>query len=177
MSNHPLHRLVPYGLGLGLLIVTAHLGWEMTHGGVVTHHLLARSDLPGISNWWGLLVLPLLGWLSSRVVTARARTVEDAARTAGLAFIGSLLMGVAMAMPFAMGYDSVTPWVFLAALAAGLVVPTYRPEYAFGFVSGMVFVFGPVIPLIAVSIAASISAGAHYLVRPALVSIWGRVRG
>ncbi len=34
---------------LALLAEALHLGWEALHGGIVSHHLLQRSDLPGLS--------------------------------------------------------------------------------------------------------------------------------
>ncbi|WP_214278616.1 hypothetical protein, partial [Escherichia coli] len=45
-----------------------HLGWEALHGGIAAHHLLQRADLPGLSNAWGLLVLPALAaWAAGRL--------------------------------------------------------------------------------------------------------------
>lgn len=35
-------------------------GWQHLDGGVPAHHLLADPSLPSLSNWWGLLALPLL---------------------------------------------------------------------------------------------------------------------
>ena len=42
------------------LFVAAHIAYEYLTGEVTTHHLLADENLPGISNWWGLLSIPLL---------------------------------------------------------------------------------------------------------------------
>lgn len=176
MANRKIYGLLPYGLGLALLATAAHLGWEAAHGGVQSHHLLARRDLPTVSNWWGLLVLPLLGWLASGIVTDRLRANEGAAANAVAAFIGSLLVGVALSASFSAGYESVSSSLFFAALAAGLVLPTYRAEYVFGFVLGMTFVFGAVLPLIAASVAAVISAVAHFLVRPAFALLLRKIR-
>ena len=39
---------------LGLLLL------ENFQGGVKSHHLLARKDMPAISNWWGLLIVPIM---------------------------------------------------------------------------------------------------------------------
>ncbi len=176
MANGKTHSLLPYGLGFGLLAATLHLGWEITQGGVKSHHLLDRSDLPAVSNWWGLLILPLLGWFASGVVTARARTNEGAAARAVAGFTGALLVGVALAASFAAGYESVSSGLFFATLVSGLVLPIYRAEYVFGFVLGMTFVFGAALPTIAASVAAAISAAAHFLVRPAFALLLGKVR-
>ena len=38
------------------------LAWNYFHGGIPRHHILAREDLPEISNAWGAIILPLLTW-------------------------------------------------------------------------------------------------------------------
>ncbi len=176
MANRKTHGLLPYGLGLAFLAAALHLGWEIAHGGVGSHHLLARDDLPAISNWWGLLILPALGWLASRVVARRARANEGAAARAMAGFAGAVLVGIALSASFAAGYESVSSGIFFGALASGVVLPVYRAEYVFGFVLGMTFVFGSVLPSIAASVAAALSAAAHFAVRPALASLWRKVR-
>ena len=52
------------------------------------------------------------------------------------------------------------------ALASGLVLRSYWAEYLFGFVVGMAFVFGSVLPTLIGSVAVSISAIAHLVIRP-----------
>jgi hypothetical protein len=176
MANTSTQSLLPYGLGLALLATAAHLGWEFTHGGVKTHHLLARGDLPGVSNWWGVLTLPLLGWIASRSVTDRARAGRGTVTNAVAALSGSLLVGAALSLSFAAGYESVTSGLFYGAVVVGLVLPIYRGEYIFGFVLGMTFVFGSVLPMVAVLIAGGTSAVAHFLVRPAFAVLLRKVR-
>jgi hypothetical protein len=44
-----------------LVFSAAFIAVEHFNRGVKTHHFLARSDLPGFSNWLSLLILPLLG--------------------------------------------------------------------------------------------------------------------
>ena len=175
MANTSTYRLLPYGLGLALVATAVHLGWEISHGGVQSHHLLARGDMPAVSNWWGLLVLPLLGWFASRIVAGRARANQGTVANAVAALLGSLLVGVALSVSFAAGYESVQSGIFFTALAAGLVLPTYRAEYVFGFVLGMTFVFGSVIPMMVASVAAGISAAVHFLVRPAFAALLRKV--
>lgn len=36
-----------------VLCIWSLLIWQHFHGGVPSHHLLHRSDLPAVSNWWG----------------------------------------------------------------------------------------------------------------------------
>jgi hypothetical protein len=143
---------------------------------VASHHFLDRRDMPTVSNWWSLAVLPLLGWLAAR--SARRRTAVDArAPLKALAgALGALLVGVAMSVAFVTGHQQVTGDLFFAALAAGVVWPTYRAEYVFGFVLGMAFVFGAVLPTLFALVGAAISAIFHLLVRPAFARALRRAR-
>lgn len=177
MAHGLMHRVLPYGLALALVAVAVHLAWEFTHGGVRSHHLLAQPDLPAISNGWGLLTVPLLGWLASRVATRRAAGDPRAAAPAVWAFIGALLVGIAVSSGFVLGLQSATSGIFFAALAAGLVFRTYRAEYAFGFVLGMLFVFGGVLPALVASVAAALSALAHFVIWPAGAFVFRKLRG
>ena len=51
-----------YSTVLVTVAIWALLAWDHFHGGVPSHHILAREDLPEISNWWGGVLLPLLTW-------------------------------------------------------------------------------------------------------------------
>ena len=45
--------------------------WDYFHGGVPGHHLLKRKDLPEISNWWGLISIPLVTYISLKKIEKR----------------------------------------------------------------------------------------------------------
>lgn len=177
MSQRWMPGLLPYGIALGLVAVLAHLGWEFAHGVIRSHHLLARPELPAFSNAWGLLTVPLLGGLASWVVTRRAARVPGAAGPALGAFLGALFVGGALSTSFALGYEAATSGIFFTALAAGLVFRTYRAECVFGFVLGMLVVFGGVLPVLVGSVAAALSAFAHFVLWPACAWIWRALRG
>lgn len=161
---------------VGVAAAGTHLAWEALHGGIRSHHLLAREDLPAMSNLWGLLILPALGLLTMYFVRRRSAVARRAASTAITAFIASLLLGCALSAAFSYGLDDLAAGLLLAAFLAGSIVRTYRVEYIFGFVVGMTYVFGPVIPTIAATIAATISCVAHFLLRPALVAFYRTLR-
>lgn len=171
MSTAALHRLISHGLAIGLVASVLHLGWEYTHGGVASHHLLARSDMPAVSNWWGLVILPVLGWAASRSALRRAARDAGAASWSMVAFLGALLVGLALSLSFAAGFESAASAIFLTALAIGLALPTYRAEYLFGFVLGLTCVLGSVLPTMVALVGAGISAVAHFLVRPAMAHV------
>ncbi|HJP97327.1 MAG TPA: hypothetical protein VJ862_02080 [Rhodanobacteraceae bacterium] len=176
MAHRKLDRLRWYVAALGALFALAMLAWEYTHGGVVSHHFLDRRDMPTVSNWWSLAVLPLLGWLagwSARRGTAVGARALPKAFAGGF---GALLVGVAIAVTFTTGHQQVTGDVFFAALASGVVLPTYRAEYVFGFVLGMAFAFGAVLPTLFALIGVAISATFHLLVRPVFARVIRRAR-
>lgn len=176
MANVPYRLLPAVALGAAVFAAAAHLGWEHTHGGIRSHHLLNRADLPTISNAWGLVVLPVIGWLAGVVVARRASAVASTARTALAAFVGALAVGAALSVAFVAGSESAAGAVFLGVLLISLVLPTYRAEYLFGFVLGMTFVFGSILPTLFGLLAAGISACAHLLFWPAGMWVLRRAR-
>ena len=153
----------------------AHLAWEHLHGGVASHHLLNRADLPAISNAWGVLFLPALAWVLSGPVLRRA-TTPRAAKGIAAAFFGSLLVGVALSVAFTNGLEDVSSGIFLGILLAGLVLRVYRGEYVLGFVLGMTFTFGAMLPTAAAAFVAIVSAIAHHLLPPVLGWLWAKRR-
>jgi hypothetical protein len=64
----------------GLAFAALHLAYEHFTGGVQSHNLLNRPDLPAISNWLGLVTLPLLGV----VLGLRIRSHPSPARFVGM---------------------------------------------------------------------------------------------
>jgi hypothetical protein len=159
-------------MALGAFILVAlHLAWEMFHGGVVSHHFLARSDMPSMSNWWGIVLVPALAWFVAGRIQTRS---EDGPRSDGAfcenvrgaipAFAGALVYGGALAASFSYGLGF-EQYLFMALFAIGLVLPIYRGEYILGFVLGMMVTFGGVLPIVVATVVASVSWVAHVLFR------------
>jgi len=171
-------RLPWYVVAFAIVFATALLVWELTHGGVPSHHFLDRRDMPTVSNWWMLIALPVLGWLASRSVLRRAPVDPGALAKASAAVVGASLVGVALSIAFVTthGHGNASSYIFFAAILSGLVLPTYRAEYVFGFVLGMAFTFGAVLPTLAALFAGVISAIFHLLIRPAFAWAVRRAR-
>jgi hypothetical protein len=176
MTNQKTSRLQWYVVALATFFVVAHLAWEYTHGGVVSHHFLARSDMPAISNWWGLIILPVLGWLASRFVLQRATEKPNVLPKAFAGAFSALLTGIALSVSFKTGHEQVSSYIFFTALLSGLIFPIYRAEYVFGFVLGMAFVIGAVLPTIFALVGVIISAISHFLIKPAFTWAVQRIR-
>ncbi len=152
---------------IALLAEAIHLGWEYVHGGVVAHHFLARSDMPAVSNWWGLLLIPALTWfLVGRIGRRLSRQdggaiVVPPAVWAG--FFGALGYGALLALAFTFKFEGIGT-IFLGMFALSLFIPTYRAEYVLGFVLGMAFTFGAILPTFIATIVAGLSGLAHWLI-------------
>jgi hypothetical protein len=156
---------------IALLGELIHLGWEYSHGGVVAHHFLARADMPSVSNWWGVLLIPALTWfLLGRIGQRLAREEGGALQVppaVWAGFFGALGYGAMMALAFTFKFDGI--WImFLGIFALSLVIPTYRAEYVLGFVLGMAFTFGAILPTVIASFVAVVSWLAHWLMQ----AIW-----
>jgi hypothetical protein len=147
-----------------LLFAAAHLGFEHFNGGVQSHHLLQRADMPSISNWLGLALLPLLGVVLGLRLRAQSKSAGPAGmrRSILFAFAVALLYGAALAVSFELGPNAFTSAAFFGLFVCGLAFPVYRAEYILGFVVGMTFTFGAVIPLLVALVVGTVSLVARY---------------
>lgn len=144
-----LNRKWPFVL-LVTLLVASHVFWEYFQGSVTVHHPLADDSLPGISNWWGLLSVPALSilvlWLVDRRL-AGADEVQGAGKRVLRNFLGGLIFGLSVAALWEIGAEEVLQYVILLPLLLALFVPVHYPECLLGFVLGMTYTFGGVLPI------------------------------
>jgi hypothetical protein len=178
MSEQNFDKKSLYFIAIITILVLGHLYWEHLNGGIASHHLLNNADLPAISNWWGIAILPLLAWFATRRVKRRVSFQTDDAPEAGripktvtLGFFGVLLLGLVQAISFEFGYESITMYTAGCVLLIGLFFPIYRTECILGYVLGSAFSFGPVIPMIGISVMAAISALSNLGLKPLLVNL------
>lgn len=151
---------------LGALIFTALcLLWEHLNGGIITHHLLAREDLPGISNWWGLLTIPALTWISFTQIQKRQRQNPELEKTSIRRFIAAFVFGLIASILWELNLDEILPFYILLPLLLALIKPLHRPEYLLGFVLGMLFTFGGILPILAGLILTLLCFVIHKLIR------------
>lgn len=183
MSDQPTNRRRFCYVALVVLAEMAHLAWEYFHGGVRTHHFLARADMPSISNWWGLLLLPVLTWfvtgrIQRRIVRGSLGHPTETKLPASVmvGFVGALLFGVVLSLAAMSGNATIAEYLFLGMLLLALLLPVYRAECVLGFALGMTVAVGAVLPTIIGSVIAAFSALIHLLVRPLLVRLWRRFK-
>ena len=154
--------------------------WEHYHGGVPSHSFMARKDMPSISNWWGALLLPLLSWFSifrlqKRLFLGETKLVSpQKLQSALLFFIAGLCYVGSMAYCFVTHKEDINGVLFPGLFLLALILPLYRAEFFLGFVIGMTYTFGAILPTIIALVFVSISFMAHKYVYPFVLRILGR---
>lgn len=169
-SRLRLRLTITVAFAIGALLV-----WQHGHGGVPSHRFLARDDMPLISNWWGALILPVLTWfLTGRVATRLAQHADDRAATniawrkIQVGYAVALLYAVALAAAFMTGRTEISSGLFQALPVLAIFVPIFRAECVLGFVLGLTYSFGAVLPTFIATILSVVGAVA-YLVPRALI--------
>ena len=144
MAGHPLKHHQIFLTILASLYIWTLLAFEHINGGVISHHILHRADLPAISNWWGALALPLLSWfLLGRIYR---RVPDTYPLTVLISFGGALLFGVLVSVLFRLEQQEVLSQLVLSLPLLALFFPLYRAEFLLGFVLAMTFTFGVLLP-------------------------------
>ena len=141
------------------------LGWQHLHGGVPAHHLLADPSLPALSNWWGLLTLPLLAWFLLGRIARRRQADPRGAHGDTAAFTGALVFGAVLSLLFTAGRHEATDFMAVSVFVIALFYPVHRAACVLGFVVGMTWTFGPVLPMVAAGVFAAAGATIHHAVR------------
>lgn len=81
------------------VLVGGHLLYDYLMKGVIPYHnILAREDMPAISNWWGLITIPLLTWITLTFLHKRVTDHPEQASQAGKGLIGALFYGIVMSV-------------------------------------------------------------------------------
>lgn len=152
------------------------LAWQYLHDGVPSHHILQREDLPEISNWWGLLVLPVVTWiLLTRIEKRMLRNAGN--HNNGQVFPVALRFAVGLATALLIVLSFSNKWMVIldnvpyTILGLSLFMPIYFAEYMLGFILGMAFSFGAVLPTVFVLVIAAIGFGVYTFIRQPLLRL------
>ena len=146
-------------LGIWSLLIYQHF-----HGGVPSHHLLQRSDLPSVSNWWGGILLPCLTWFLVGRINRREGTTNSNAVIG--CFVGALVYGIALSVSFVNGYEQILSLMGPGLLVVALFFPIYMAQYFLGFVIGMTYTFGAILPTAFGVVVGLISFVIYNYIRP-----------
>ncbi len=176
MTEKEFFRIRLYFTGFATLAIGALLIWNHSHGGVPSHHVLADETLPLISNWWGILVIPLLTLfltyrIQKRIYRPGYQETSSSLNQVLYEFLGALSFGILLAVFFTLGNSDMPGYMILGLLPLALFFPIYRAEYLLGFVFGMTFTFGSVLPTGVGSILVLIGAGIFLLIRRGIIFV------
>jgi uncharacterized membrane protein (DUF485 family) len=160
------------------ILILGLLCWQHFNGGVPSHHILQRKDLPEISNWWGGLLLPILTWLSldriERRLNKQVSTTQDTKsqyiKILRLFFFG-LTFGLLIAVSFTNGYKHFLDKVPYIFLIVSFIIPIYYAEFILGFILGMTYTFGAILPTIFVLIIATLGFLIYRFIRPLITRV------
>lgn len=177
MNEQQLSQIKYYFVGFITLIIWAMLIWQYLHDGVPIHHLLHRADLPGISNWWGGLLLPVLSWImlgriQTRILKSPDEKTPLIAKQIVISFVITLIYGAMLSLSFINGYAEISSVMFPGILFFAIFFKVYREEFILAFILSMSVTFGAVLPTIFASLIALSSAIVYFVVQ----FIWLRVK-
>ncbi|ALD20266.1 hypothetical protein [Hymenobacter sp. DG25A] len=178
MNQKAFSRNILYFTAVVAISIWALLAWDYYHGGVQSHHFLAKEEMPAISNWWGGLLLPLLTWfLLYRIKQKNYDPNEEYAKSPDFfrrefrGFIGGLLFGTLLSVLFSLGQTDLAGMLMLGLLMVAFLFPIYRPECLLGFVLSMTYTFGGVLPTIIGLLLCVIGLVLYGYIRPAVLYI------
>jgi hypothetical protein len=161
-------------------LVVLQLLWEQQQGGIATHHLMARGDMPGVSNLWGLLTLPALTWITLTLVQRRLQrngADAEAVARAGYGLLGAFVFGALLAVLWEFRQEHILQYLILLPLPLALFIPVSRPEQLLGFVLAMSHTFGGVLPILFGLVLMTLGFLIHYGVRGGILWLAALLRG
>ena len=151
------------------------LTWQHFHGGVPSHHILQQKDLPEISNWWGDLFLPIISWLLISRIESRknGRELLSQKNTFRILvlFVFGFILGITIAFSFVNNYKLFLDNVPYTLLLLGLFIPIFYSEFILGFIFGMVYHFGTILPSIFILIFALSGFLIYRYIRPLIFRV------
>lgn len=145
------------------------LAWEYTHGGFQSHHILRRKDMPELQNWWGGILLPILTWFLLYRIEKRPESILSKRVVYG--FWVAFVIAASIITLVYLDIHDIPRYLLISILLSALFYPIYRAECLLGFILGMTFSFGAVLPMFIGSILAIIGFLIYNLIRPGLLFV------
>src|ERR1022692_4228936 len=160
------------------ILIFGLLLWTYFHGGVPSHHILDQKDLPAISNWWSGILLPILTWILLGKMKSRSekQTRQDSQyrlemmSILGLFSIG-LVFGIILSVSFIYNYKLFLDNVLYILLILSFIAPIFFSEFILGFVLGMTYTFGAILPTVFILIIAAIGFLIYRFIRPLIIKL------
>ena len=170
-------------IGIVTILIFGFLFWEHFNGGITSHHLLNQKNLPSISNWWSGLLLPIFTWfLLSRIEkrlerqSSQTQYTNKSIRRVFWLFLTGLIFGILLSTSFMNEYKPFLDNVLYILIALSFVIPIYYSEFILGFILGMTFTFGAIIPTIFILVMGVIGMVTHKFIRPLILKLIANFR-
>jgi hypothetical protein len=161
------------------VLIAGLLIWQHFNGGVPSHSFLQRDDFPEMSNWWGLLILPVLSWIllgriESRLSKEGNKSLDQKPSYQKIIalFIAGLVWGIIIAVSFTNNYKTVLDLVPLVFLILSFFIPIFYSEFILGFILGMTYTLGAILPTIFVLVFAAVGFLIYRFLRPLLLKLF-----
>ncbi|MFV8355740.1 hypothetical protein ACNQGB_06110 [Flavobacterium sp. XS1P32] len=178
MQRQNLTKIKALIVGVVTFLIFSFLFWEHFHGGVTSHHILDQQDLPSISNWWSGILLPTLTWfllcrIEKRLDKKISHTQQTniAFSTVFWLFMTGLAFGILLSTSFTNEYKPFLDNVLYIIIVLSFIIPVYYSEFILGFILGMTYTFGAIIPTVFILIVAVIGLVAYRFIRPIILNL------
>ncbi len=174
IAKHDFFRFRIWFTAIISIILSSLLLWQYFHAGIPRHHFLADKTLPLISNAWGALVIPITTWFLLFRVEKRLFIQSDAIsfpRHTLFGFLSALLFGLVLGIAIMYGFETFLNYIPLIIFSLALFFPTYKAEYFLGFILGLTYFIGGVLPVVVGSVFLLISAVIYLLIRQLILKL------
>ncbi len=148
--------------------------WQYFHGGIPSHYFLADKNMPLVSNVWGALSIPMMTWfllfrVGKRLFTASASIPFP--RNALIGFSSALIFAVVLGLSIQYSVEEFSGNVPFILFGLALFFPTYRAECFLGFILGLTYFVGGVLPVVVGGVFLLISAAIYLFLRPLILKL------
>lgn len=174
IAKYQFARLKMWFTATVTLLLSSLLSWQYFHDGIPSHHFLADKTMPLVSNAWGALVIPITTWFLLFRVKKGLFSQSDAIpfpRHALVGFLSALVFGVALGIAVEFRFELFLNNVPIIIFSLALTFPIYKSEYFLGFVLGLTYFIGGVLPVVVGSVFLLISAVMYLLIRPLIIKL------
>jgi uncharacterized protein YacL len=180
MKKQTFAKIKFFSAGIVTILIFSSLFWEHFHEGVTSHHILQQQNLPSISNWWGGLLLPILTWfllsrIEKRLIKKSSQTQETDKNKFGREvislFLSGLVLGVLISISFMNEFKPFLDNVLYIVILISFIIPIFYAEFILGFILGMTYTFGAILPTAFILIFAVIGIVSYRFIRPTILSL------
>ncbi len=179
ISKHNFFRFKMGFTAIITVLLYSLLLWQYFQGGIPSHYFLADKTMPLISNAWGALVVPIITFfLLFRIekgLFSQSDSISFPKHTL-IAFLCALLFGIVLGISVVYGFKTLLNGVPFILFGLPFFFPTYKAEYFLGFVLGLTYFIGGVLPVVVGSVFLLIAAVIYLVIRRLILKLVTMIR-